>query len=128
MNRLRAIAAGLGVVASIVIPATAANASTAPSTIHPNNDAFNCADGYVCLYSNTTALEEGNWALRYYTYGVHPFYNEYGEQWLDNNQTGGAVFRLCYNSNGTNCTGPYAPGYAYEVDLTPFNSIVLSAS
>ncbi|HVV19247.1 MAG TPA: hypothetical protein VHF06_07400 [Pseudonocardiaceae bacterium] len=135
MNRLRAIATGVGVAACLAIPATAANATTAPSasggaiTVQPNSvDAFNCESGYVCLYSNTTALEEGNWALRYLTYGVHPFYDEYGDQWLDNNQTGGAVFRLCYNSNGTNCTGPYAPGYAYEVDLTPFNSIVLSKS
>jgi hypothetical protein len=119
---------GLGVAASLVIPATAANASTAPSTVHPNNDAFNCASGYVCLYSNTTALQQGHWAIRYLTYGAHPFFNEFGDQWLDNNQTGGAVFRLCLNSNGTNCTGAFGPGFAYQVDLTPYNSILLSPS
>lgn len=125
MNRFRAIAAGLGIAATIAIPA-AANATTAPSTVHPN-DSYNCDSGYVCLYPSTTALDGGNWSQRYYTYGVTQFHNEYGEQWLDNNQTGGAVFRLCYNSNGTNCTGPYDAG-VYQVDLTDYNSIVLSAS
>ncbi|MBV6700363.1 hypothetical protein [Kitasatospora aureofaciens] len=69
---------------------------------------------------------DGNVTARYYNYGTYNLSNQYGRHWLFNNQTGGAVVRLCTGYNGVNCGAPFGPGW-YAVDLGPINSIVVSA-
>lgn len=84
-----------------------------------------CQVGYVCIYSSESNWNRGIVEHRYYTYGTHRLYDEYGNHWIYNNQTDNAAFRLCRGGNGTDCDGWGYPGGPYVIHLTQYNSIKL---
>lgn len=87
---------------------------------------WGCSSGYVCVYERDPAL----WAdpeLSFYTYGYHVLSNQVGKHWVFNNQTGGAKAHLCKGTSG-NCVLTINSDNMYEYDLTPINSIRLTAS
>lgn len=122
MRRLGVILAALTSMVGLGL-ATSSTAQAAPSGAQ---DYAGCATGYACIYPD--ASWNSNPTNSYYTYGVHPLYNQYGDHRVFNNQTGGAVVRLCVDYAGTNCTVPLGTFSYWDVDLTPYNSIKLSQS
>lgn len=88
-----------------------------------------CGSGYACIYSGSNLSPD----YSFYYYGAYNIQNEYGYKAVCNEQTGGALVRLYSGSNGTgtllatvgpNGGVPPCPQY----DLTPVNSVVLSAN
>lgn len=96
-----------------------ANAAEAAGTIH------GCPSGAVCLYPNASWNGDKP-SHRFYSYGTHKIYNQYGKKRWFNNQTGGAKAYRCKNSNGTNCGGNQRAGTYYDHDFTPINSVKLA--
>jgi hypothetical protein len=90
-----------------------------------------CPAGAVCVYhgpSVGSGVEPGG---TYWSYGAHDLHGRTGDHAVVNNQTGGAWVTFC---GGTGGRGPWlgseAPNTAYppyDQDLTPVNSIILTA-
>jgi hypothetical protein len=99
-------------------------AATATAATPAGGTYANCGYGAACIYAGA------NWngtPLAYYSYGAHKLSNEYGVHRVFNNQYGGTTVRLCTGSNGTGCGSPITE-YTYDdVNLTPINSILLTA-
>lgn len=104
-----------------------ATSSTAQAAQNGVQDYAGCRTGYACIYPNAS-WNNNTPEHDYYTYGVHQLYEEYGVHRVFNNQTGGAVVRLCYDRAGTNCTTPLYEYAYWDIDLTPYNSIRLDRS
>ncbi|MEU4918696.1 hypothetical protein AB0G29_04885 [Streptomyces parvus] len=96
-----------------------AGAAEAAGAIH------GCPSGAVCVYPG--AGWNGDKPIyRFYSYGVHKIYNQFGTDRIFNNQTGGAKAYACKGANGTNCLGNQAAGTYWDYDITPINSIKLA--
>lgn len=119
MRKVMKGVAGFALAAGLVMTAGGTNAQASGSTYE------GCPYGYVCVYPGS------NWnggvpSLKYYTYGVHDLYNQYGTHRVFNNQSGGAIARLCKNSDGTNCVFTLNSWTYVDYDLTPINAIDLA--
>ncbi|MCX3059466.1 hypothetical protein [Streptomyces beihaiensis] len=112
--------------AGALLWAPSAHAAT-DSSVSAQGTYEGCPSGYVCMYPNAS-WNGGVPEHKYYTYGVHKLYNEYGSRRIFNNQTGGATERECKNSDGTNCGSKLLPWTYRDVDITPINSIRLDPS
>ncbi|MFD8086389.1 hypothetical protein ACFV4F_32365 [Kitasatospora sp. NPDC059722] len=117
MKRLKA-ALGIGAATLAASASMLAGAGTAHA-----DTVLDCADGYVCIYSE--GIDSTTVTNRYYNYGTYNLSNQYNNHWVFNHQTGGAHVALCYGYNGTNCLPATGPGWQF-VNLTPINSIVVS--
>ncbi|MEV4787108.1 hypothetical protein AB0K53_16925 [Streptomyces tuirus] len=62
----------------------------------------------------------------YWSRGVHKLYNQVGVQTVFNNQTDDWKFPLCQGSNGEDCGWTFYEGSWTDVDLTPFNSVIVT--
>ncbi|NUV67258.1 MULTISPECIES: hypothetical protein [unclassified Streptomyces] len=96
-----------------------ASAAQAAGTIH------GCPSGYVCLYPGA-GWNGDKPSHKFYKYGTHKIYDQYGKKRWFNNQTGGAKAYRCKGSNGTNCGGNQRAGTYYDHDFTPINSVKLA--
>ncbi|MEV7025677.1 hypothetical protein [Kitasatospora sp. NPDC093558] len=118
MKRLKAVlgtgAAALAATASLLAGAGTAHADTVDG----------CEDGNVCIYSE--GIDSHTITNKYFYYGTYNLSNQYNYHWVLNNQTGNAKVTFCYGYNGTNCQSPEGWGWKWR-DLTPINSIILSA-
>ena len=123
----RTVARSIGAIVLTVGGALASASTAQAAQIGIQASYAGCDEGYVCMYPDA-GWNNGVPEHRYYTYGVHPLYNEYGLHRVFNNQTGGATARLCVNSDGTNCTSKLQPWTYYDYNLTPYNSIRLDPS
>ncbi|MFD3805140.1 hypothetical protein ACFWSF_31270 [Streptomyces sp. NPDC058611] len=83
-----------------------------------------CASGAVCIYRG--ANWSGGVSNSYWARGTHRLYNQNGVHTVFNNQTDGWKVWLCKGSNGDRCDWLFGPGVARDVDLTPYNSIVVT--
>ncbi|MFD3676119.1 hypothetical protein [Streptomyces sp. NPDC058613] len=83
-----------------------------------------CASGAVCIYRG--ANWSGGVSNSYWSRGTHRLYNQNGVHTVFNNQTDGWKVWLCKGSNGDRCDWLFGPGVARDVDLTPYNSIVVT--
>lgn len=101
-------------------------AGSGPGIMEANYDS--CPSGYACVYSSWGEFLDDTPEHRYYYYGTYQFSNEYGDHWIWNNQTGGAMVHLCRNYNGTNCDVHLSQFQYKRVNLTPYNSIKLTSS
>jgi hypothetical protein len=117
--------AGLTTVVLTGAVLAAAGPAEAASTFH------GCPAGAVCVYNGaslSSGVESGG---MYWSYGAHNLHNQFGDHAVINNQTGGAWLTFCGGGNGTGpWLGSEAPNTAYppyDVDLTPVNSIILTA-
>lgn len=81
-----------------------------------------CSLGRVCIYAGES--HNGKPTNSYYKYGTYKLYEQFDWHYIYNHQTRGAKYKLCVNSDGTNCTSGYGPG-TLDWYMTPFNSIVL---
>ncbi|WP_238937225.1 hypothetical protein [Streptomyces clavuligerus] len=99
----------------------------ASSPAHAAVDYAGCRSGYVCIYPDAS-WNNSRPEHDYYTYGVHQLYDEFGVHRVFNNQTGGAVVRLCTDRAGRNCTASMGAFLYEDINLTPYNSIKLSTS
>ncbi|WP_340563362.1 hypothetical protein [Streptomyces sp. GSL17-111] len=126
MRRPHRIGVSLAAVTSLlgVGLVTSSTAQAAPVSAQ---DYAGCTTGYVCIYPDDS-WNNSDPEHTYYTYGVHPLYNEYDFHRVFNNQYGGATARLCVNSNGTDCTSKIGEYTYRDIDLTPYNSIRLDPS
>ncbi|MEU3319432.1 hypothetical protein [Streptomyces sp. NPDC006785] len=118
MTRTAMAATALAIGAVLTLGGTA-HAAQAAATSH------GCPSGYVCLYPNASWNGDQP-SLKFYTYGTHKIYNQFGMKRLFNNQTGGAKAYACKGSDGTNCLGNQAAGTYWDYDITPINSIKLA--
>jgi hypothetical protein len=69
--------------------------------------------------------------LKFYYYGVYPFDGksipyQYGNHYIFNNQTDGALFWLCTDSYGNKCPWYQPTGTWSNFNLTPINSVKLT--
>lgn len=129
MARKNVLRAGMYGVATAAFSVAAfagltATASAAGTTDVEANSLHGCPSGAVCLY------DDAAWANQepdhmYWSYGPHRLYDEYGEQTIVNNQTGGATMNLCEGSDGTGCIDPLSAPVTVPAYLTPYNSIRL---
>lgn len=126
MRKIGRILAALTFTAGTVLAAGASAQASETGALEQGPYA-GCDEGYVCIYPNAS-WNGGSPEHRYYTYGVHTLYNEYGTHRVFNNQYGGATTRLCRNYNGTDCTSKIEPWSYRDIDLTPYNSIRLDPS
>ncbi|GGW88540.1 hypothetical protein [Streptomyces lomondensis] len=109
-----ALAAGL-----VLSIGGSANATQAAATIH------GCPSGAVCLYPDDSWSGDKP-TYKFYSYGAHKIYNQYGMKRIFNNQTGGAIARNCYDSAGKDCGGIQRAGTYADYNYTPYNSILLA--
>ncbi|MFF8269663.1 hypothetical protein ACF059_20055 [Streptomyces sp. NPDC016562] len=105
------MALGTGVLAA----APAEAATSAPS---------GCPSGAACIYRGPGG--SGGVTNQYWSRGVHKLYNQYGVHTVFNNQTDGWKFILCHGSNGDNCDWTFYPGAWADVDLTSYNSVIVT--
>lgn len=93
-----------------------------------------CPSGYACIYPRDKGWNNNSPSNKYYTYGCHRLYDQYGTHRVFNNQTGGAYVLLFKTSDcsGTGIVLPYpissrylSAGRSVDVDLTPINAIYL---
>ncbi|WP_432004702.1 hypothetical protein [Streptomyces parvus] len=96
-----------------------ANAAPTAGTIQ------GCPAGYVCLYPGS-GWNGGKPTHKFYTYGTHKIYNQFGTMRIFNNQTGGAKAYVCKGGNGTDCGTAIQAGGSRVVNITPINSIKLT--
>jgi hypothetical protein len=109
-----ALAAGL-----VLSIGGSANATQAAATSH------GCPSGAVCLYPNA-GWNGDKPTYKFYSYGAHKIYNQYGMKRIFNNQTGGAIARNCYDTAGKDCGGIQRAGTYADYNYTPYNSILLA--
>jgi hypothetical protein len=65
-------------------------------------------------------------APKFFTYGAHNLSNQFGWKYIPNNQTGGAIARICDGYNGTDCRLTIYPGETWDINFTPVNSVYLA--
>ncbi|MFB6521323.1 hypothetical protein [Streptomyces sp. NPDC056401] len=82
----------------------------------------NCDYGAACIYGDASW---NGWPLEYYSRGNHPFNVRDGYHRIFNNQSPGWYLYLCRNGNGTNCDRMLPPWGYDDVDLTPYNSLLI---
>lgn len=122
MYKLGRIAATLTLAAGVV---TVTGATAQADTLGAQGTYQGCPSGYVCIYPGAS-WNNGVPEHKYYTYGAHNLVNEYGTHRVFNNQTGGATVQGCKGYDGVNCGLKVKPGYYWDEDLTPINSIRLN--
>ncbi|MFJ8011807.1 hypothetical protein [Streptomyces sp. NPDC096339] len=86
--------------------------------------ATDCQSGHACIYWGTTfgsGIRNDYWAR-----GTYKLYDLYGRHLVVNHQTAGWKLWLCRNSDGTNCDYALWPGNELVIDMTPFNSVVVT--
>lgn len=106
-------------------PAAPTSAQTSVSNIAPaSGNQHGCRLGYVCTYDSIQDMWDNRPDNTYYTYGAHRLYNEWGTQWVLNNQTGGAWAAVCEGRTGGWCRY-VSPGGCIEILMDPYNLIVL---
>ncbi|GER91849.1 hypothetical protein KDW_60110 [Dictyobacter vulcani] len=109
-------------------PSVASQATThnivrpAAGTVH------GCPVGYACIYPQNAGWNGDHPSNTYYNYGTYKLYNQYGNHYIYNNQTGGAPFWLCTDSYGKTCPWYVAAGTSAQTDFTPLNSVKLVPS
>ncbi|MET8977146.1 hypothetical protein ABZX85_16135 [Streptomyces sp. NPDC004539] len=108
-------AAGLLALGAGVLTASPASASA---------DDLGCPSGAACIYGGPNF--SGGVTNQYWSRGTHRLYNQLGVHTVYNNQTDGWKFILCKNSNGTDCDWTFYQGAAWDVDLTPYNSVIVT--
>ncbi|CAL9360700.1 hypothetical protein SUDANB120_00656 [Streptomyces sp. enrichment culture] len=110
--------------AALATAAAAVVALGGAAQAKPAGDWAGCPSGAVCIYP-----QDQNPAVKpthvFYSYGAHKIYNQYGNHWVLNNQTGGATAALCTGSSGTGCGGRIAAQTGVYANLTPINSVAL---
>lgn len=123
----RALAtAALSMTAVLGAFATAQAEDVSPDADAAGGTYAGCPYGAVCVYPGAS-WNGGNPSHVYWSYGGHNLYNQFGKHRVFNNQYGGAEASMCGGSGGTNC-GYTLPEYTVaDVNLTPVNSIKLSA-
>jgi hypothetical protein len=113
--------------ATALAAGTIAAVSTVAAPAQAAGSYAGCDYGYVCVYPGA-GWNGGHPTYRWKTYGAHPIQDQYGVHRVFNNQYGGAKAWVCKGSNGTNCIDYVAQYEYWDVNLTPINSIKLTAS
>ncbi|GGV91233.1 hypothetical protein GCM10010228_81220 [Streptomyces massasporeus] len=83
-----------------------------------------CPSGAACIYGGPNS--SGGVTNQYWSRGVHKLYNQVGVHTVFNNQTDDWKFLLCRGSNGEDCDWTFYEGSWTDVDLTPFNSVIVT--
>lgn len=124
---LRGVLAGVLAVSTVGALTSAANADPVAGSDADAAASHGCASGYFCIYATDATWNSGHPEYAFYYYGAHNIYNQYGDHWVYNHQTGGAQVIFCAKADGDGAaeTGIDTPGYSHLWDLTPVNSIVL---
>jgi hypothetical protein len=127
--------AGAAVTAALMLPGSAAqagpgdraatSAAKVTTVVAPAATVHGCPSGYVCIYPGESYNGDVP-SLKFLTYGAHNLSNQYGWKYILNNQTGGAIARICDGYNGTNCWLTIYPGETWDIDFTPVNSVYLA--
>jgi hypothetical protein len=111
--------------------APAAHAASLAQTSSANRSAVvvpavidRCQSGYACFYPGT-GWNGGHPTMEWLKYGVYRIYGWTGNHLVFNNQTGGALFRLCTDLQGNNCPITLYPPQNRVVNLTPIFSVRL---
>lgn len=100
---------------------TATPAANAAGALH------GCPSGAVCIYPRDAGFNGDRPSNAYYSYGLHRLYNQYGDHYIVNNQTGGAGAELCESLDGVyNCPYEVFPQDWSIIDLTPINTVKLT--
>ncbi|MET9855734.1 hypothetical protein ABZY57_22670 [Streptomyces sp. NPDC006450] len=86
--------------------------------------AAGCASGSACIYGG--ANWSGGVTNSYSVKKVYKLYNQNGVHTVFNNQTDGWKFILCRGSNGDYCDWEFGAGSWWDVDLTPYNSVIVT--
>ncbi|WP_406738114.1 hypothetical protein OG365_17170 [Streptomyces sp. NBC_00853] len=98
----------------------------AASPAHAAGSWHGCPSGAVCIYPQDAGWNNDRPSQVYWE-GVYRLYGQEGTHFVVNNQTGGWVDRLCYDSYGSNCDAyVQPPGTTWQLNLSPMNSIKLS--
>ncbi|WP_037882773.1 hypothetical protein [Streptomyces sp. NRRL S-515] len=86
-----------------------------------------CPSGAACVYPRDAGWNNDRPSHIYWG-GVYKLYNQEGTHFVVNNQTQGWKVRLCFDAGGTDCDRyVQPPGTTWQVNLSPMNSIKLSA-
>jgi hypothetical protein len=135
MRNITKLVAGAGLAAgsllTLTVGATAAQASEAPvakaaGMTVAGGTYQGCPYGAVCIYPQDKGWNNGQPSNVYWAYGAHKLYNQVGNHFVFNNQSGGAGVWLCKGSGGTDCPS-YLGAYVYtNYNLTPINSVNLT--
>jgi serine/threonine protein kinase len=102
-------------------PTKIATQTAATSTLH------GCPLGYACIYPEGAGWNGDRPSHKFYYYDFYQLSNQYNYHYIVNNQTGGALFRLCTDWNGNTCSYTLSAGYWTSYNLTPINSVRLQA-
>ena len=123
----RGITRGVTAICAFVALSSAAVAAPVASATAATTTSHGCASGYFCIYASDATWNSGQPSYAFYYYGAHNIYNQYGNHWVYNHQTGGAQVIFCAGADGTGSAidGIDTPDYSHLWDLTPVNSIVL---
>ena len=129
VTALLAVVLGVGVL-SFTPAAHAASRVQTSSAVHSTGALpaiiDRCQEGFACFYPGT-GWNGGHPTQEWYNYGTYRIFNWVGNHRVFNNQTGGAVFWLCTDSFGNNCPIKIAEDQSGVYDLTPINSVKLTA-
>jgi len=90
-----------------------------------------CPLGDACIYPENKGWNGGHPSLMFYYYGVYPFDGKIipyqnGNHYIFNNQTDGALFWLCTDSNGNTCPKYQPTGTWSNFNLGPIYSVKLT--
>jgi hypothetical protein len=101
------------------ISSTTRSAVAAPAVFN------RCQEGWACLYPGP-GWNGGHPTQAWYNYGTYKIYG-----WVDlhrvfNNQTGGAKFWLCTDTQGHNCPTVFVEDQSQVVDMGPYFSVKLT--
>ncbi|CAL9615741.1 hypothetical protein SUDANB6_05745 [Streptomyces sp. enrichment culture] len=108
------------VAATVLLALSTGVLSASPASAATNG----CPSGAACIYGGPDF--SGGVTNQYWSRGVHKLYNQYGVHTVFNNQTDGWKFLLCRGSNGDDCDWIFYEGAYWDVDLTPYNSVVVT--
>ncbi|MCX4908510.1 hypothetical protein [Streptomyces sp. NBC_00878] len=120
MKRMRIRSKAAAAVATALLALGMGVLSASPASAAPTG----CPSGAACIYGGPNA--SGGVTNQYWSRGVHRLYNQFGVHTVFNNQTDGWKFKLCKGSNGTNCDWTFYQGAWWDVDLTPYNSVIVT--
>ena len=92
---------------------------------------WGCPNGAVCMYTLSGWYDDIP-QHKFYSYGYHALYNEWGERVVFNNQyatpSGRAGAYTCTAKSSTSCGSVITMGDFKYVDINPINYIKLTAS
>lgn len=102
--------------------------SSAPAPAPAGGTVHGCPYGDVCVYPEGKGWNNDVPSIEYYTYGYHNLVNQLNYHYVLNNQWGSATASFCtgYGGGGT-CSPTLAMGTSTNINLTPINSITLTA-